>query len=124
MRLLQLLTVAFVVCGAIYLLGLSAYKGSILIFAAIKMLLCLGFYVIFGLDGHPIARPCRIYGHRRLYERYPVGDLWLADSRLGRRRHLCGGLCRRAARHSDASARRAITSFSSPSLSARSCASF
>lgn len=51
MRLLQLVALAFLICGLVNLLGLSAYTGSILIFASINILLCLGFYVIFGLTG-------------------------------------------------------------------------
>lgn len=51
MRLLQLVVVAFCLSGILNLLGLSSYTGSILIFGSINVLLCLGFYVIFGLTG-------------------------------------------------------------------------
>jgi branched-chain amino acid transport system permease protein len=51
MRLLQLVAVAFLIAGIVQLLGLSAYTESILVFASINILLCLGFYVIFGLTG-------------------------------------------------------------------------
>ncbi len=51
MRLLQLAVVAVFLSGLAASLGLSSYAGSNLIFAAINVLLCLGFYVIFGLTG-------------------------------------------------------------------------
>ncbi|MER2535035.1 MAG: branched-chain amino acid ABC transporter permease [Rhizobiaceae bacterium] len=51
MRLLQYVVLACLIAGVVKLLGLSAYTGSILVFAAINILLCLGFYVIFGLTG-------------------------------------------------------------------------
>jgi branched-chain amino acid transport system permease protein len=51
MRLLLLIGLAFVITGIVNLLNPSAYMGSILVFMAINILLCLGFYVIFGLTG-------------------------------------------------------------------------
>ena len=51
MKLLQYVAVALCLSGVLTLLGLSPYTGSILIFGAINILLCLGFYVIFGLTG-------------------------------------------------------------------------
>lgn len=51
MRLLQLIVAAFVLSFAASQLGLSSYASSLLIFGAINVLLCLGFYVIFGLTG-------------------------------------------------------------------------
>jgi branched-chain amino acid transport system permease protein len=51
MRLVQLLVAALALAGAVALLDLSTYATSLLMFAAVNVLLCLGFYVIFGLSG-------------------------------------------------------------------------
>lgn len=51
MNLLRLAAVAACIAGAIPFIGVSTYTGSILIFGSINIILCLGFYVIFGLTG-------------------------------------------------------------------------
>jgi branched-chain amino acid transport system permease protein len=51
MRLLLLTIVAICLAALAPLFGLSSYVSSILIFGAVNILLCLGFYVIFGLTG-------------------------------------------------------------------------
>lgn len=51
MRLLQLVVLAVCLAVAVNFVGVSSYTSSILIFGAINILLCLGFYVIFGLTG-------------------------------------------------------------------------
>lgn len=51
MRLLQLAVLAACLSIAVGLVGVSSYTSSVLIFGAINILLCLGFYVIFGLTG-------------------------------------------------------------------------
>lgn len=51
MKLFRLVIIAICLAAAVQVVGVSAYTGSILIFGAINILLCLGFYVIFGLTG-------------------------------------------------------------------------
>lgn len=51
MKLLKLVLLAICLGALVPLFGLSPYTSSILIFGAINVLLCLGFYVIFGLTG-------------------------------------------------------------------------
>ncbi len=55
-------------------------------------------------DRHPVARPCRLHGDRRLYQRDPLDDAWLADPGLHRRGYADGGGHRRLARNSDTAA--------------------
>lgn len=51
MNLLRLAVIAVCIAGAVLFIGVSTYTGSILIFGSINIILCLGFYVIFGLTG-------------------------------------------------------------------------
>ena len=51
MKLFRLVAIAICLAAAVRIVGVSSYTGSILIFGAINILLCLGFYVIFGLTG-------------------------------------------------------------------------
>jgi branched-chain amino acid transport system permease protein len=50
-NLLRLAVIAVCISAVIPFIGVSTYTGSILIFGSINIILCLGFYVIFGLTG-------------------------------------------------------------------------
>jgi branched-chain amino acid transport system permease protein len=51
MRPILLILLAIAISAIVYGLGLTSYSISILIFGCVNALLCLGFYVIFGLTG-------------------------------------------------------------------------